>query len=54
MNGETVNQDQTDEGILTYDVSDEQMEAAAGTEWPKITLGFTYEGPRETPCRGCG
>ena len=32
MNDETSNLDQTDENILTYTVSDEEIEAAAGVE----------------------
>ena len=32
MNDETTNLDQADEEILTYTVSDEALEAAAGTE----------------------
>ena len=31
MNRTTIDLDQTDEEILTYDVSDEALEAAAGT-----------------------
>jgi hypothetical protein len=32
MNETTTDQKQSDEDILTYDVSDEALEAAAGTE----------------------
>ena len=32
MNETTIDVDQTDEDILTYEVSDEALEAAAGTE----------------------
>jgi hypothetical protein len=32
MNDDTTNLDQTDEDILTYTVSDDALEAAAGTE----------------------
>jgi hypothetical protein len=32
VNEDTTDLDQTDEDILTYDVSDEALEAAAGTE----------------------
>jgi hypothetical protein len=32
VNDTTTDLDQTDEDILTYDVSDEALEAAAGTE----------------------
>jgi hypothetical protein len=37
--------DQGDEDILTYDVSDEALEAAAGPEGPKwMTIVATYLG----------
>jgi hypothetical protein len=32
MNDLTIDHDQTDEGILAYEVSDEVLEAAAGTK----------------------
>ena len=40
MNDATTDLDQADEEILTYAVSDEALEAAAGTERPAAT-GFT-------------
>ena len=43
MNDETSNLDQTDEDILTYRVSDEALEAGAGTEGMVHTL--TAAGP---------
>jgi hypothetical protein len=33
MNDDTTNLDQTNEEILSYTVSDEALETAAGTEW---------------------
>ena len=38
MNDKTTTLDQTDEEILTYTVSDEALEAAAGTERGVIIL----------------
>jgi hypothetical protein len=38
MNDETTNLDQTDEDIFTYTVSDEALEAAAGTESGRLCL----------------
>jgi len=35
------NHDQTDEDILNYEVSDEALEAAAGTQEPNYTKGAT-------------
>jgi hypothetical protein len=39
MNDDTTNLDQTDEDILTYTVSDEAIEAAAGIERPYTIIG---------------
>jgi hypothetical protein len=44
MNETTIDLDQADEDILTYDVSDEALEAAAGTEGgspPATTYNYT-------------
>jgi hypothetical protein len=38
MNETTIDVDQTDEDILTYEVSDEALEAAAGTEGGAYSL----------------
>ena len=38
MNGITIDHNQTDEDILTYEVSDEVLETAAGTEGKHNTL----------------
>ena len=52
MNDDTTDFDQTDEDILTYTVSDEALEAAAGTErkanltWTQFPCAFQF--PRGT------
>ena len=40
MNETTIDVDQADEEILTYTVSDEALEAAAGTERAGPTFGY--------------
>ena len=48
MNDDTTDLDQLDEEILTHTVSDEAMEAAAGTPAGMISTGVT------AACPGCG
>ena len=43
MNEHPTDQDQADEDILTYDVSDEGMEAAAGTERGALPPNISLE-----------
>jgi hypothetical protein len=51
MNDETTNRDQTDEDILTYTVSDDALEDAAGIEMKPATLrGYTNP---VYSCSGC-
>ena len=54
MNAHTDQLEQTDEDILSCMVSDEALEIAAAGSTPVITVGFTYQGPKEVPCQGCG
>jgi hypothetical protein len=49
MNDEMTNRDQTDEDILTYTVSDEALEAAAGITEPATFAGYT-----NPQYQGCG
>ena len=42
MNDETTTLDQTDEDVLSYTVSDEALEAEAGTERGARVLVYTY------------
>lgn len=41
MNNTTVDRDQTDEDMLTHDVSDEALEAASGTEQDRRIRMYT-------------
>jgi hypothetical protein len=50
MKDEMTNRDQTDEDILTYTVSDEAMEAAAGIE----DKPATFAGYTNPVYQGCG
>jgi hypothetical protein len=51
MNDEMTNRDQTDEEILTYTVSDDALEAAAGTEAIIVTY---YPFMNSCPSCDCG
>jgi hypothetical protein len=48
MNDDTTDLDQLDEEILTHTVSDEAMEAAAGTTAGMVSSALT------AACPGCG
>jgi hypothetical protein len=55
MNDEMTNRDQTDEDILTYTVSDEALEAAAGIEAAEPATFAGYTNPVYQGCGGtCG
>jgi hypothetical protein len=49
MNDDTTDLDQAEEDILTYSVSDEALEAAAGMMW-----GGAMSSAATAACPGCG
>jgi hypothetical protein len=50
MDKQTAELDQADEEIITYTVSDEELEAAAGTEGAGATLGSVSLNPKAQFC----